>query len=107
MPRFFQGEALGRDFGFDVEKELAAIGQGEYFIRVNAAAQVAWRMRLAGEALDAAAAATLDQIGALGGDGGLIALDAAGIITMPYNSQGMKRACLHADGRIEALVFEG
>ena len=86
---------------------VSCTGQGEYFIRVNAAAQVAWRMRLAGEALDAAAAATLDQIGALGGDGGLIAIGADGRIVMPYNSQGMKRACLHPDGRIEALVFEG
>jgi hypothetical protein len=34
-------------------------------------------------------------------------VDCEGNIALPYNSQGMKRACLHPDGRIEALVFEG
>jgi len=98
---------IGAGTWADGTAAISCTGQGEYFIRTNTAAQVAWRMRLAGESLDAATAAAIAGIGALGGDGGLIALDAAGVIAMPYNSQGMKRACLHPDGRIEALVFEG
>ena len=47
----------------------------------------------------------IDQIGALGGDGGLIALDASGNIADPFNSQGMKRAWLRPDGEIGVEVF--
>jgi isoaspartyl peptidase/L-asparaginase-like protein (Ntn-hydrolase superfamily) len=42
----------------------------------------------------------------LRGEGGLIALSAAGEIVMPYNSAGMKRAALFADGRIVSDVFQ-
>jgi len=97
---------IGAGTWADGTAAISCTGQGEYFIRTNAAAQVAWRMRLAGETLAAATTAVIAGVGALGGDGGLIALDAVGTIAMPYNSQGMKRACLHPDGRIEALVFE-
>ena len=47
----------------------------------------------------------LAEVAALGGDGGLIAVDAEGRVTTPFRSSGMKRAVLHADGRIEAGVF--
>ena len=51
-----------------------------------------------------------DRIGALdgdgkGGDGGLIALDAAGNIAAPFNSQGMKHAWLTPEGEIGVRVF--
>lgn len=79
-------------------------GQGEYFMRVAATAQVSWRVA-AGESLAEAAQAVIDEIGGLGGDGGLIALDRHGNIAQPYNSQGMKRAWLTTDGEIGAEVF--
>ena len=47
----------------------------------------------------------IDEIGGLGGDGGLIALDREGNITAPFNSQGMKRAWLTPDGEIGVEVF--
>lgn len=79
-------------------------GQGEYFIRVAATAQTAWRVA-AGQPLGEAARAVIDQIGQMGGDGGLIALDRDGNIADPFNSQGMKRAWLRPDGEIEVDVF--
>ena len=48
----------------------------------------------------------IDEVGALGGDGGLIALDAGGNIADPYNSQGMKRAWLTTDGEVGVEVFD-
>ena len=83
---------------------VSGTGQGEYFIRVAACAQVGWRVA-AGQALDEAARAVIDEIGGLGGDGGLIALDASGRIADPYNSQGMKRAWLTTEGQIGVEVF--
>ena len=47
----------------------------------------------------------IDQIGDLGGDGGLIALDAEGNIAYPFNSQGMKRAWLTPAGEIGVEGF--
>lgn len=79
-------------------------GQGEYFIRVAATAQVGWRVE-AGQGLAQATQAVIDQIGAMGGDGGLIALDGEGNIACPFNSQGMKRAWLTAAGEIGVEVF--
>ena len=79
-------------------------GQGEYFIRVAATAQTAWRVA-AGQSLAEAARAVIDQIGQMSGDGGLIALDRDGNIADPFNSQGMKRAWLTPDGEVGVDVF--
>jgi isoaspartyl peptidase/L-asparaginase-like protein (Ntn-hydrolase superfamily) len=84
---------------------VSCTGHGEMFIRAAVAAQIAHRMRFGAEALSAAARAALDEVRALGGDGGLIALSAEGEIAMPFNSKGMKRACLAADGAISSEVF--
>jgi len=84
---------------------VSGTGQGEYFIRVAACAQTGWRVA-AGQSLAEATRAVIDEIGAMGGDGGLIALDRHGNIAAPYNSQGMKRAWLNPAGEIGVEVFE-
>lgn len=84
---------------------VSCTGLGEYFIRTAAAAQVAFRARFAREPLAQAADEVLGEIAALGGDGGLIAVDADGNLALPYNSQGMKRAWLTRDGEIGSTVF--
>jgi len=83
---------------------VSGTGQGEYFIRVAACAQVSWRVG-AGQTLAEAGRAVIEEIGDMGGDGGLIALDRDGNITAPFNSQGMKRAWLTPDGGIGVEVF--
>lgn len=83
---------------------VSCTGQGEYFIRVAAAAQTGWRVR-AGQSLAEATQGVIDEIGAMGGDGGLIALDRHGAVAAPFNSQGMKRAWLTVDGQIGVDVF--
>jgi len=90
----------------DDQVAVSSTGSGEFFIRTAAAVQVAHRVRWAGQDLAAAARAAIDSVGAIGGDGGLIAMSRAGEIAMPYNSQGMKRAALHLDGRITAAAFD-
>lgn len=88
----------------DGDVAVSSTGQGEYFIRTAAAAQVSWRVR-AGASVDSAAQAVIDEIGSLGGDGGLIALDRHGRHADPFNSQGMKRAWLSPDGAVGVDVF--
>jgi len=84
---------------------VSCTGQGEYFIRIAAAVQLAHRMKFAGETVAQAADAVLAQIRALGGDGGLIAIDKDGKVAMPFVSAGMKRAALLADGSIVSEAF--
>ena len=84
---------------------VSATGVGEYFIRTAACVQTAWRVA-GGQSLAEAAQATIDDIGGLGGDGGLIALDRDGAIAQPYNSQGMKRAWLTPGGEAGVEVFD-
>lgn len=85
---------------------VSSTGIGEYFIRTAAAAQLAFRLRFGGESLRHAADAVLGEIAGLGGDGGMIAVDAEGNLALPYNSEGMKRAWLTRDGEIGATVFD-
>ena len=84
---------------------VSCTGQGEYFIRVAAAARTAIGVA-AGQTLAEASQAVIDRIGGLGGDGGMIALDRQGNIAAPYNSQGMKRAWLTTEGEIGVQVFD-
>lgn len=88
----------------DDQAAVSCTGQGEYFIRTAAAAQTAWRVA-ANQPLAEAAQAVIQQVGALGGDGGLIALDRCGNRADPFNSQGMKRAWLDVSGEIGVEVF--
>ena len=89
----------------DDHAAVSCTGQGEYFIRVAAAARTAIGVA-AGQSLAQSSQAVIDRIGGLGGDGGLIALDREGNIVAPFNSQGMKRAWLTTDGEIGVQVFD-
>ncbi|HEY0863654.1 MAG TPA: isoaspartyl peptidase/L-asparaginase [Lacunisphaera sp.] len=71
---------------------VSATGWGEYFIRVGVARDIAAQMEYQGTPLREAAAATIAKVGKLGGDGGVIALDAQGNIALEFNSPGMYRA---------------
>lgn len=96
---------IGAGTWADQHVAVSCTGIGEAFIRSAAAAQVAFRMRLAGQDVLEASKAALQEALQQGGDGGLIAVDRQGRIAAPYTSQGMARAALHADGRISVEVF--
>ena len=85
---------------------VSATGHGEYFIRVGVAKSICARMELAGEDAETAAAATLDQVAELGGDGGVIVLNAAGEAALVFNSAGMYRGTATPDGMETAIFAE-
>ena len=91
---------IGAGTWADGEVAVSCTGHGEYFIRTATAAQIGFRVRFAGQQLEAAAAAALAEVGALGGDGGLIAVDRFGAIALPFNTEAMVRAALYPDGGI-------
>ena len=96
---------VGAGVWADSRVAVSCTGVGEYFVRTAAAAQLACRLQVGGQGLAEAADAALADVVALGGWGGLIALSATGDITMPFRSQGMKRAALAPHGTISAAVF--
>lgn len=72
---------------------VSATGWGEYFIRTGVAQDIHGRMLHGDETLDEACrGAIFDEMGALGGDGGVVAVDASGAISLVCNSAGMFRA---------------
>jgi beta-aspartyl-peptidase (threonine type) len=78
---------------------VSGTGDGELFLRSVLAFNVAARMRYRGESLARASSAALAQVARLGGRGGLIAVDRRGSIAMPFNSEGMVRACIDRRSR--------
>ena len=70
---------------------VSATGYGEFFIRAAFAHQVHARLLYAGEELAAACEAALQDVLALGGTGGCVAVDRAGNIAMPFTSAAMFR----------------
>ncbi len=85
---------------------VSCTGQGEYFIRATAARDVAARLEYAGADLRSAAAGVLrERVGGLGGRGGLIAVDARGIIACPFNTDTMYRAFVTAAAEPVVAVY--
>jgi beta-aspartyl-peptidase (threonine type) len=78
---------------------VSATGRGEYFLRTVAAHDVAALMEYRGMTAAQAGAAVIEKIGALGGSGGFIIVDRQGNIAMPFNTQGMLRGYIGADGK--------
>ena len=78
---------------------VSCTGWGEYFIRYAVAYDVHARMAYGGATLAEAADAVINQtLVEKGGTGGLIALDKYGNVAMPFNTPGMYRGYLKADG---------
>jgi beta-aspartyl-peptidase (threonine type) len=72
---------------------VSATGHGEVFIRAAVAHEICARVRFARESLaQAVTAVVLQELPALGGEGGVIAIDPQGNIAMEFNSEGMFRA---------------
>jgi len=84
---------------------VSGTGLGEAFIRAAVGYDVCARMRYGGASLAAAAAAALKAVAVLGADGGLIAVDRRGNVAMPFNSEGMFRACIDRRGRRTVAIF--
>ncbi len=85
---------------------VSCTGHGEVFIRYTAAAEIAARMRHAGQSLeDAARHVVMEDLGKNDGSGGLIAVDAKGNITLPFNCDGMYRGSVTQDGDFETLIY--
>ncbi|WP_400190642.1 isoaspartyl peptidase/L-asparaginase family protein [Hymenobacter sp. B81] len=74
---------------------ISCTGHGEYFIRAVVAHDVACLMEYRGLSLaEACRVVVHDKLAPIGGEGGLVAVDAAGNIALLFNSEGMYRASI-------------
>lgn len=72
---------------------VSCTGTGEVFIRTLAAYDIAALMDYGGLSLsEACERVVMEKLPALGGSGGLIAIDHEGNVALPFNSEGMYRA---------------
>jgi L-asparaginase / beta-aspartyl-peptidase len=85
---------------------ISCTGHGEFFIRAVVAYDVSCLMEYGGLSLEQACKKVVnDKLVELGGEGGLIALDAAGNICLPFNSEGMYRGSVGDNQPIFTAIF--
>lgn len=86
---------------------VSCTGSGEYFIRGVVAYDVSCLMEYKGFTLQQAAEEVImNRVHQLGGDGGLIAVDRFGNIAMPFNTEGMYRACKSMSGEELIAIYK-
>lgn len=86
---------------------VSATGHGEYFIRSVVAYDIAALMGYKGLSVQQAAdEVVMKKLVKKGGEGGVIALDAKGNFAMPFNSEGMYRGYVRADGKPVVAIYK-
>jgi L-asparaginase / beta-aspartyl-peptidase len=86
---------------------VSATGHGEYFIRLAVARDIASLMEYTGVTLDEAADMVINKkLQNLGGDGGIVALDRAGNVSMTFNSDGMYRGYIKKKGEGKTFIYK-
>ncbi|HMJ07984.1 MAG TPA: isoaspartyl peptidase/L-asparaginase [Pyrinomonadaceae bacterium] len=75
---------------------VSCTGHGEFFMLGVTAYDVAARMKYKNIRLEQAARETIEYLTQIGGEGGLIAVDAFGNFALPFNSEGMYRGWITA-----------
>lgn len=88
---------------------VSATGHGEYFIRSVVAYDISALMEYKGLPLkEAADEVVLNKLVKLGGSGGVIAIDKAGNVAMPFNTKGMYRGYMKSNGeKLISIYKEG
>ena len=86
---------------------ISCTGHGEFFIRAVVAYDISCLMEYKGLSLkEACDFVVKDKLVKMGGEGGLIAIDAAGNIELPFNSAGMYRAWKSNTDELNVRIYE-
>ncbi len=87
---------------------VSCTGSGEYFIKGVVAYDVACLIEHKGMSLEAAASEVIHRrLLEINGDGGLIAINTKAEISMPFNTEGMYRACKASNGEELIAIYGG
>jgi beta-aspartyl-peptidase (threonine type) len=85
---------------------VSCTGHGEFFMLGVTAYDLAARMKYKGLGLADAARETIEHLTAIGGEGGLIAVDALGNVVLPYNSEGMYRGFVNPNRELIVEIYK-
>jgi L-asparaginase / beta-aspartyl-peptidase len=86
---------------------ISCTGHGEFFIRSVVAYDVSCLMEYKGLSLqEATDIVVYHKLSKLGGEGGLIAVDAKGNIALPFNSEGMYRGFKYSDDDCKIGIYK-
>lgn len=86
---------------------VSGTGDGEYFIRLSVARDIAALVSYRGLSVQQAGDEVIQKkLTNLGGEGGVIILDAKGNFAMPFNSEGMYRGWIGDDGVPHVLIYK-
>jgi len=86
---------------------VSCTGHGEFFIRTVVAYDITALMEYKGMSVKEAAEEVIHiKLPEIGGTGGVIALDAKGNFAMPFNTEGMYRGYIKADGKAEVFIYK-
>jgi beta-aspartyl-peptidase (threonine type) len=84
---------------------VSGTGQGEYFIRGNVAYDISAIMEYENLSVGKAARKVISKLSDLGGEGGVIAMDSHGNISMPFNTAGMYRGFRKSNSPAKILIY--
>ena len=86
---------------------ISSTGWGEYFIRGVVAYDISALMEYKGLTLKEATHEVIqNKLTQLGGDGGIVALDHQGNVSMEFNTPGMYRASMNAEGELYIGLYK-
>lgn len=86
---------------------VSSTGWGEFFIRAVVAHDISALMEYKGLSLKEAAEEVIQKkVPALGGDGGIIAIDKDGNMVAEFNTAGMYRASMNAQGKMTIGIYK-
>jgi len=86
---------------------VSSTGWGEYFIRAMVAHDISAMMEYKGVSLQEAASEVIQKkVPELGGDGGIVAIDKDGNVAMEFNTAGMYRAHMNANGELIIGIYK-
>jgi len=86
---------------------VSSTGHGEYFIRKVVAYDIASRIKYAGMSVQEACEKVIyEELPAMGGTGGVIALDRQGNYCMAFNTEGMYRGVRQVGREPEVLIYK-
>ncbi|MES2390068.1 MAG: isoaspartyl peptidase/L-asparaginase [Acidobacteriota bacterium] len=85
---------------------VSATGTGEYFIRLTVARTICALVEYKGMKLQAAVDKVIAQVGAIHGDGGVIALAPDGEMAWGFNTPGMFRARMVESGVVQMGIYK-
>lgn len=86
---------------------ISSTGWGEYFIRGVVAYDISALMEYKGMSLKEATHEVIqNKLTQLGGDGGIVALDSQGNVSMEFNTPGMYRASMNAKGDLYIGLYK-